>query len=61
VEATILGEPLPYEDRIRGVGSFKYVDVEEYFNLHRKTLEDFEGFWASIARELEWFKPFERS
>ncbi len=60
MEATILGEPLPYEDRIRGVGSFKYVDVEEYFNLHRKTLEDFEGFWASIARELEWFKPFER-
>jgi acetyl-CoA synthetase len=58
MEATILGEPLPYEERIKNIGSFKHVDVEEYFNLHRKSLEDFESFWASVARELEWFKPF---
>jgi hypothetical protein len=38
MEATILGEPFPYEERIKNIGSFKHVDVEEYFNLHRKSL-----------------------
>jgi acetyl-CoA synthetase len=34
--------------------------MEAYRALHRRSLEDPEGFWAEIARELHWFKPWDR-
>jgi acetyl-CoA synthetase len=33
-------------------------DLQEYRELHRKSLDDPEGFWAAYARELEWYKPW---
>src|SRR5688572_11309587 len=35
------------------LGSF-----EEYEKLYRKSLRDPEKFWAKIAGELHWFKPW---
>jgi acetyl-CoA synthetase len=36
----------------------RFVSIEEYNESHRKSLEKFEEFWAGVAREVEWFKPF---
>nr|MEB3859895.1 acetate--CoA ligase [Desulfurococcales archaeon] len=58
--AAILGEPLPFEERVLVKGWPKTVSVEEYKRLHRESLERFEEFWSKIARELEWFEEFSR-
>jgi len=35
--------------------------MEEYDRLYKEAERDPEGFWAGIARELHWFKPWTRS
>jgi len=32
----------------------------EYERLYEEAKTDPEGFWAKIARELHWFKPWDR-
>ena len=32
----------------------------EYEELHRRSIEDPEGFWGGVARELPWMKPYEQ-
>jgi len=32
----------------------------EYDRLYKEAKEDPEGFWAKIAQELDWFKPWDR-
>ena len=34
--------------------------LDEYRAMHRRSLEDPEGFWGDAARELHWFTPFHR-
>jgi acetyl-CoA synthetase len=34
--------------------------LEEYETLYRQALDDPEGFWAGMANELDWFKPWEK-
>ncbi len=34
--------------------------VEEYREIYRRSLEDPEGFWSEVARELFWYKPPEK-
>ena len=34
--------------------------LEEYETLYRRSIQDPEGFWAEIARELHWFTPWTR-
>ena len=34
--------------------------LEEYREEYQRSMEDPEGFWADIARELQWFAPWER-
>ncbi|MEW6284271.1 MAG: AMP-binding protein, partial [Candidatus Eremiobacterota bacterium] len=34
--------------------------VKSYEELYRKSLDDPEGFWDAEARQLEWFKPWDR-
>jgi len=36
------------------------IDVKSYWQFHAKSLENFEEFWASVAKELEWFKPWDK-
>ncbi|HCU85461.1 MAG TPA: acetyl-coenzyme A synthetase, partial [Methylophilus sp.] len=36
--------------------------MEEYQRLHAEALQDYEGFWAKLARELLiWHKPFTKT
>jgi acetyl-CoA synthetase len=32
--------------------------LEEYESLYRRSVEDTEGFWAEVAKELHWFAPW---
>ena len=34
--------------------------LEEYEALYKKSIEDPEGFWAGVAQELHWFKPWDK-
>jgi acetyl-CoA synthetase len=35
-------------------------NMQEYETLYQQALEDPEGFWAGMAKELDWFKPWEK-
>ena len=34
--------------------------VEQYETLYKQSIEDPEAFWAAAAKELHWFKPWEK-
>ncbi len=55
-ETTILGEFLPYEEKIGESGNFIFVDAKEYIDAHKKTLDNYEKFWEELALELYWFR-----
>jgi len=45
-----------YNDKWRS----RTIDVKTYWEYHKRSIENLEEFWASIARELEWFRPWDR-
>ncbi len=58
-EVTFVGEALPFGERLRVSGWAKGdIEVVTYAELHRKTIEASEEFWASRARELDWYSPW---
>src|ERR1700691_4151766 len=34
--------------------------LAEYEALYKRSIEDPEGFWAEAAREIDWFKPWDK-
>ena len=50
---------LPFDKKI-SVHSTREVDVETYRKIHEESVKDFKSFWASVASELEWFKPWDK-
>ena len=34
--------------------------LAEYEAIYRRSIDDPEGFWAEAARELDWFKPWDK-
>ena len=34
--------------------------LEEYETLYKQSIEDPEAFWAGVAKELHWFKPWDK-
>jgi len=56
-EARLFDPPAPGE-----VGAERWLisSMDEYRAMHRRSLEDPEGFWGEVARELRWMSPFER-
>jgi acetyl-CoA synthetase len=34
--------------------------IQDYETLYKHAQDDPEGFWASMAKELDWFKPWEK-
>ncbi|MCC7387132.1 MAG: acetate--CoA ligase [Phycisphaerales bacterium] len=43
-----------------GMPRWHIASPEEYHALHRRSIEDPEGFWGGIAQELHWFKPWKK-
>jgi acetyl-CoA synthetase len=40
--------------------STKYWPSKKYFELHERSIQDPEGFWAEEARKLDWFKTWDK-
>src|SRR5213593_4871989 len=34
--------------------------LSDYDSEYKRSVDDPDGFWADIARELEWFRPWDR-
>ncbi|AAY79722.1 acetate--CoA ligase [Sulfolobus acidocaldarius] len=52
---------LPFEQKIiPKKGASKLVDINTYKEIHSQTVKEYRNFWASVASELEWFKPWEK-
>src|SRR5271166_2049332 len=34
--------------------------LEEYEALYKQSIEDPENFWAGVAKDLHWFKPWDK-
>ena len=34
--------------------------LEQYEALYKQSIDDPEAFWAGVAQELDWFKPWEK-
>ena len=56
-EERIFAPPAEFSESIGGayVGS-----IQEYLRLYDHSINDPEGFWAEIAGELDWFRPWEK-
>ena len=52
---------LPFEKKINPkLNSNKLVSINTYKEIHSQSVKDYKQFWASIASEIDWFKPWER-
>jgi acetyl-CoA synthetase len=50
----------PRPARELGLSRWHVDGLEQYRALQRRALSDPEGFYGELARELHWFRPFER-
>jgi acetyl-CoA synthetase len=46
------GLSLPFESR--------YFPLKKFFNIYRRSMEEPEEFWAEQARQLDWFKTWDK-
>ena len=37
-----------------------FKSLEEYETLYKQSIDDPEAFWAGVAGDLHWFKPWEK-
>jgi acetyl-CoA synthetase len=51
---------LPFDEKFLPYDKRNVVSIEEYHNIHKKSINDFRDFWANIAKELEWHKRWEK-
>ena len=59
-ETEILGESLPFEERIELPNwAYRRVGLEEYRASHASSIKDALGQWERIAKELVWQRPWD--
>jgi acetyl-CoA synthetase len=49
---------LPFDEKILPEDKHNLLSIEEYHKVHRASIASYQQFWAGVARELEWFKPW---
>lgn len=60
-EVKLLGEALPFEEQIiLDNWKHRHVDIKTYFDYYKKTITNYEDLWATMAKELEWFRPWDK-
>jgi len=57
-ENRVFDPPADLADR---VGPLEVASMEDYEARYRRSIEDPEGFWSEVARELHWFTPWEKT
>jgi len=57
-EVKFLDEALPFEEQITlDKWKHRHVDIKTYFDYYKKTVINYEDLWATMVKELEWFRP----
>jgi acetyl-CoA synthetase len=56
---SVLKEERVFEPRKEFSAQAHIGSVQEYEKLYQQAQDDPEGFWARMAKELDWFKPWE--
>ena len=51
---------LPFNERIVPEKTRTSISIESYQRVHSNSVVSYKEFWAGIASELEWFKPWEK-
>lgn len=49
---------LPFDEKIVPEDKRNLLSVEEYQKVHRVSVANYEQFWAGVAQELEWYRPW---
>ncbi|ADX86388.1 acetate--CoA ligase [Saccharolobus islandicus] len=53
---------LPFDQKINPkLNSNRLVSINTYKEIHSQTVKDYKQFWASVASEIDWFKPWEKT
>src|SRR5690606_31538753 len=50
----------PPADFTARAGGAYIASMEQYRQLHERSIADPEGFWAEVAQQLHWFKPWDK-
>ncbi|MHC5024440.1 MAG: acetate--CoA ligase [Planctomycetota bacterium] len=54
-EGRVFDPPVGFSDSVGGA----YINsLDEYRQLHQRSIDDPEGFWGEVAGELDWFEPW---
>ncbi|MEM0287308.1 MAG: acetate--CoA ligase [Nitrososphaerota archaeon] len=51
---------LPFDEKILPEDKRNVVNIETYHEIHKRSINAFRDFWAGVASELEWYKPWEK-
>jgi acetyl-CoA synthetase len=57
---SVLKEDRVFEPRKEFSAQAHIKDLQAYETLYKQAQDDPEGFWASMAKELDWFKPWDK-
>lgn len=59
-ESTEVVQPITYPPPADIAKTARIGSIEEYRRLYRLSIDDPTNFWADVAKEFHWFKPFDR-
>ena len=57
---TELNWSISFDERISPEGMPNAAKVDDYANFHKKSIKEYKEFWAGLATELDWFKPWDK-
>src|SRR5215831_7558864 len=51
---------LPFDEKIVPENKRNLLSIEDYQKVHKGTVTNYKQFWAGVASELEWSKPWKQ-
>ena len=51
---------LPFDEKIVPEDRRNLLPIGDYHKVHRTSVANYQQFWAGVAQELEWYKPWDR-
>jgi acetyl-CoA synthetase len=51
---------LPFDEKILPEDKRNLLPIDDYHKVHKASVANYQQFWAGIAQELEWYKPWNK-
>src|SRR5437773_9921759 len=51
---------LPFDEKIVAEDKRNLLPIAAYHKVHKTSVANYQQFWAGVAQELEWYKPWSR-